>query len=1118
MSASLEGIEVRISLELTGWFETPIPIAVRTVTVGSGLELNEYFSSRILSDTDGNGTIEPVPGPNGLLDGWLKVDISGNQVFAEFSGQAQPAGIKIRIENLAPNGVAPGTVQQAGAMNGVNIVYGPTYTAATKMLTLDWYLLGFQPGTVISQTVFYDNMLEDAPVAGNDNFAINVGQAFSTANILANDSDLDNGGPFGVVDILTVTHVNGQALDPNAWINLATGGQVKLSSSGQLEFREDGDFSDLARNVTRTTSFEYTVTDSTGKTDIGTVAIVVTGVNSAPVVSAPATIQLHENDSGVAISGLSISDPDNDQQSVTLSVDRGTLALASSAGLTATDLDGSDGTLSFSGSISAINTALAGVRYSASANDVGVATLTLATSDGSVSRSTTVSLEIADVDPVLAPVTASVAENSSNGTVVTTVVATGDTNGLVYSIVSGNEASAFSIDANTGVISVADSSKLDFETVTSFTLVVGVDDEDADTTLDDTTTVTIAVTDVNEAPTALSLTSQSINQSAGANAVVGSLSSVDADSTTFTYALVSGSGATDNDFFTISGTELVAKNPASLAAGTYSVRISTWDGELTFEAPFAITIVDDVAPVAPTVSLAAASDTGTSNSDGITMLSMPTLSGTAEANATIVVYANGTEVGQSLASGGGAWSFTFGTALAQGSHEITAKAKDAAGNISLLSSAATIQIDTAAPVAPTISSADRTNTITPIITGTAEAGAEIVLTIGGATYEFVANGPDWSVDLGTATPVSGAPSLDANGASSVVVTARDLAGNLSIAGTQTLTIDTSRPAVTAVAVPLDGTYKAGDRLEFTITADENVTVSGTPRLALLLDTGGVVHANYLSGSGSQNLVFAIALGAGLKDSDGIAITGLELNGGALRDAAGNALDLTLNNVASTAGILVDSIVPGGDPEPTIVDLGSATGPIVAGPGPENFQGTDNIDAVRFTGSRSDYRIDRNSDGSYTITGPGAPDTVNAIERLQFDDGILALDTDANPGLAFRLYQAAFDRDPDLAGLGFWIDLLDKGEIAPLQMAAHFIQSPEFTALYGDYRAMPADSFISLLYTNVLGREPDAEGFQFWQQAIGQGNSYDWLLSLFSESQENKDLIADFIAGGIWYEL
>jgi hypothetical protein len=221
-----------------------------------------------------------------------------------------------------------------------------------------------------------------------------------------------------------------------------------------------------------------------------------------------------------------------------------------------------------------------------------------------------------------------------------------------------------------------------------------------------------------------------------------------------------------------------------------------------------------------------------------------------------------------------------------------------------------------------------------------------------------------------------------------------------------LTIDTSRPAVTAVAVPLDGTYKAGDRLEFTITADENVTVSGTPRLALLLDTGGVVHANYLSGSGSQNLVFAIALGAGLKDSDGIAITGLELNGGALRDAAGNALDLTLNNVASTAGILVDSIVPGGDPEPTIVDLGSATGPIVAGPGPENFQGTDNIDAVRFTGSRSDYRIDRNSDGSYTITGPGAPDTVNAIERLQFDDGILALDTDANPGLAFRLYRAS----------------------------------------------------------------------------------------------------------------
>ena len=269
MSASLEGIQVKISLELQGWFETTVPITVNSVTVGSGIELNQYFSSRILSDTDGNGTIEPVQGPNGLLDGWLKVDISGNQVFAQFSGQAQPTGIKIKIENLAPTGAAPGTVEMAGQMNGVNTVYAPTYTASTKVLELNWFLLGFQPGTVINQTVFYDNMLDDAPVAVDDSFAINVGQTLSGANILANDTDLDNLGNFGIVDISTVTKINSVNLNPNQWIDLQGGGQIKVSSSGQLQFREDGDFTDLARGVTRTTSFQYTIADSTGLTAVG---------------------------------------------------------------------------------------------------------------------------------------------------------------------------------------------------------------------------------------------------------------------------------------------------------------------------------------------------------------------------------------------------------------------------------------------------------------------------------------------------------------------------------------------------------------------------------------------------------------------------------------------------------------------------------------------------------------------------------------------------------------------------------------------------------------------------------------------------------------------------------
>ena len=92
-------------------------------------------------------------------------------------------------------------------------------------------------------------------------------------------------------------------------------------------------------------------------------------------------------------------------------------------------------------------------------------------------------------------------ENSANNTVVGTVVATdqdiGDT--LSYAITAGNTGGAFSIDAN-GQIKVANSAALDFETNPVFNLTIEATD-DGSPNLSDTTTVTISLNDVNDAPT-----------------------------------------------------------------------------------------------------------------------------------------------------------------------------------------------------------------------------------------------------------------------------------------------------------------------------------------------------------------------------------------------------------------------------------------------------------------------------------------------------------------------------------------------------------------------------------------------------------------------------------------
>mgnify|MGYP000398037725 CR=1 FL=1 len=124
-------------------------------------------------------------------------------------------------------------------------------------------------------------------------------------------------------------------------------------------------------------------------------------------------------------------------------------------------------------------------------------------------------------------------------------------------------------------------------------------------------------------------------------------------------------------------------------------------------------------------------------------------------------------------------------------------------------------------------------------------------------------------------------------------------------------VDTIAPTVTSVSVPANDTYITGQNLDFAINFSENVTVDssgGTPRFALTIGSD-TVYADYFSGSGSSAIVFRHTIESGLTDSDGIAVGALSLNGGTMKDAAGNDANLTLNSVGSTTGVLVDAVAP-----------------------------------------------------------------------------------------------------------------------------------------------------------------------------------------------------------------
>ncbi|MDO8254706.1 Ig-like domain-containing protein [Shewanella algae] len=130
--------------------------------------------------------------------------------------------------------------------------------------------------------------------------------------------------------------------------------------------------------------------------------------------------------------------------------------------------------------------------------------------------------------------------------------------------------------------------------------------------------VTLGVTGAfsgNQSPTDISLSNNSVSQSGGSNAVVGTLTTTDADvGDSFSYALIAGSGDTNNSSFNLSGDSLRANNASTLVGGSYSIRVQTTDsGNATFEKAFSITVVDDLAPEVTGITIdGSPADTATS--------------------------------------------------------------------------------------------------------------------------------------------------------------------------------------------------------------------------------------------------------------------------------------------------------------------------------------------------------------------------------------------------------------------------------------------------------------------------------------------------------------------------
>ncbi len=438
-------------------------------------------------------------------------------------------------------------------------------------------------------------------------------------------------------------------------------------------------------------------------------------------------------------------------------------------------------------------------------------------------------------------------------------------------------------------------------------------------------------------------------------------------------------------------------------------------------------------------------------------------------------------------------SYTFGT-LADGGLAVSgAEGTDTLRNIDWLQfadmkveRANVVSSDTVAPAAPVMAITQNgkqyaTTGSVLALSGSAEANATVKVYVGNeviATATADANGL-WSAE---------SLALKDGMNYRAYATATDAAGNVSVASNPvTFHVDATAPSVPTLNLALaagsnqpvfSGTGEAGTRIE--LYRDGDFIKIGSAEVGA--DGKWVLNSQPLP-NGNYN----------------VTVVSVDQAGNARAGAEGSQVAMAINHSGYQAGTgSADTIVM--NPGSTAVDAGTG------------------IDMAVFSGNRADYTLRQETWGFSVTAANGEVDGLYNVERIKFADGYTAIDIDGSAGEIFRLYQAVFDRAPDLGGMAYWLNRKDTGSDL-MQLATEFmvIKAPdgtvEFETRYGTN--LSDEQFVVQLYRNVLNRDPDEAGKAYWVARIDE-HSREQVLMGFSESAENKVNVVELIAQGIDY--
>ena len=324
-------------------------------------------------------------------------------------------------------------------------------------------------------------------------------------------------------------------------------------------------------------------------------------------------------------------------------------------------------------------------------------------------------------------------------------------------------------------------------------------------------------------------------------------------------------------------------------------------------------------------------------------------------------------------------------------------------------------------------------------------------------------------------------------------------------------VDTTPPSVISFS-PATLATGVATSADIVLTFSEAVK-AGTGVINLQNADGSTVASYNIANSGNVSISGSTVTINPTNDLNAGSTYKLSIPSGAIKDLAGN-------NFVGTSSYSFTTLVkgvPGGIVGTTGNDTlnGTAGNDSFNGlAGNDTISGGAGLDTAIYAGKRADFTITA-AGANFTVqdkTGAEGTDTVNQVERLQFADMTVALDINSTAGVAYRIYQAAFNRTPDLAGLGYWIGQMDKGQTLG-DVAKSFVASDEFHRLYGN--SPTNEQVINAYYQNVLHRAPDQAGLDYWLGQLASGkDTQATALAGFSESTENQAQVIAKIQNGI----